>query len=155
MTDSINLNEISLPLKLNEEIPDFNEIFQQGSISSAVKVKAEIKKISLKEFNFIGLIRGKFESQCQYCLDQIKVPIKIESNVIIQDLSNLEDSDNDLDVHFQDLDFFKIEELILEEIYLNSSTSLVCSEDKCRTVRESFTDTDKVRPFKKIRDLIK
>ena len=114
MTNSINLNEISLPLRINEEISEFNEMFQQGSISSAVKVEAELKKISLKEFNFSGLIRGELESKCQYCLERIKVQIKIDSNVIIQDLDSFENSNTDFDVHLQNLDSFRTNELCEE-----------------------------------------
>ena len=77
MTNLINLNELSLPLKISEEISESIELFQQINLSSPIKVEAEIKKISLKKFNFLGLIRGEFESECQYCLDRIEFQIKI------------------------------------------------------------------------------
>ncbi len=155
MTNSINLNKISLPLKISEEITELTQLYQQERLKKPIQYKAEIKKLSPTEFNFVGLIQGELDVECQYCLKPISIQINIKSNTIIQDLLELDDADNDMDIHFQNLDSFNIEDLVLEEIYLNSPTSIACPSKNCRNNKETSKETEKLRPFEKIRDLIK
>ncbi len=59
-----------------------------------------------------------------------------------------------LDIHYQDLENFNINGLISEEIYLNFPSIVTCCtiESNEKLEEKSF---NKIRPFQKIRDLMK
>ena len=155
MNKSINFNEESFPINIEEELSDLKEPLDLGKIKRPINISLKISKLSLNEFILSGSIAVNIEKECQSCLDLTYVQLKIESKVTIRDLRDLSEENKDgNDIHFQNLECFDVEKFIAEEVYLNCPSTILCSKKKCNKDK-SEEDKEKYQPFKKIRDLIK
>ena len=102
-----------------------------------------------------GTTSVTFESECQRCFKNTDINLNLEIKVSVKDkkYQNL-DKKGPLEVHYQDVDNFAIDTLIVEEIHLNYPSIVnCCGTDNSDEISDE--DFKKVKPFKKIRDLIK
>ena len=83
------------------------------------------------------------------------IEIDLETDVGIKDIK-YENSEKTgpLEVHYQDLENFNINDLISEEIYLNFPSIVTCCSIESN-LKSEVNSSNKIRPFQKIRDLIK
>ena len=83
------------------------------------------------------------------------IKLNLETNVGIKDIKyeNV-DKKEPLEVHYQDLENFNINDLVSEEIYLNFPSIVTCCTIESNDKSEEKS-LNKIRPFQKIRDLIK
>ena len=98
-----------------------------------------------------GIISVTFEADCQTCFKKSLIKLNLELNVGIKDIKyeNL-DKKGSLEVHYQDLGNFDINDLVSEEIYLNFPSIVTCCTTE-RSVNSEAKSLNKVRPFQKIR----
>ena len=151
----LNLNEGSFPIKLDKKLKDLYGLEGLGEIKDHINVKLIIEKFSKDLFIAKGHITIAIEADCQTCFKKTLIEIDLETDVGIKDIKyeNV-DEKGPLEVHYQDLENFDINNLISEEIYLNFPSIVTCctigSNDKSKE-----KSLNKIRPFQKIRDLIK
>ena len=151
----INLTEGNFPFNIKQELKLLDGLGNLGSSKGPIKINLEFKKLDKNTFLVQGDISLTIINECQRCSKPMDTILNIDMEVCIKDKielnSNLEETS---EIHYQSLEFFNLENLILEEIYLNFPTvSLCCSAEE----HENFLNNrdEKIRPFKKIRDLIK
>ena len=151
----LNLNEGSFPIKLDKKLKDLYGLEGLGEIKDHINVKLIIEKFSKDLFLAKGQISITIEADCQTCFKKTLIEIDLETDVGIKDI-NYENVDEKgpLEVHYQDLENFNINDLISEEIYLNFPSIVTCCtiESNEKLQEKSL---NKIRPFQKIRDLIK
>ena len=148
----LNLNEGSFPIKLRMEL-DKLSVPEIGKLAKNLTIEAEISKISKNILKCDGTIDGVFIDICQNCLKETKVDISNEIEVAIKDINELLNDTSDQDqTHYQDLEYFNIESFIEEEVALIYPNIVKCSED-CITEGDDHEEKKNL-PFKKIRDLI-
>ena len=151
----LNLNEGSFPIKLDKKLKDLYGLEGLGEIKDHINVKLIIEKFSKDLFIAKGHISIAIETDCQTCFKKTLIEIDLETDVGIKDIKyeNV-DEKGPLEVHYQDLENFNINDLVSEEIYLNFPSIVTCCsiESNVKSEAKSF---NKVRPFQKIRDLIK
>ena len=151
----LNLNEGSFPIKIKKKLKNLTNLDQLGEIKEDIKVNLEIERMSEDLFIVKGTVSVTFESDCQRCFKNTDINLNLEIKVSVKDkkYQNL-DKKGSLEVHYQDVDNFAIDTLIVEEIHLNYPSIVNCcgpdNNHEKRTV-----DLKKIKPFKKIRDLIK
>ena len=151
----INLNEGSFPIKIKKRLKKLTYLDQLDEIKDDIKVNLEIERMSEDLFFTKGIVLVTFESECQRCFKNTDINLSLEIKVGVKDkkYQNL-DKKGPLEVHYQDVDNFAIDTLIVEEIHLNYPSIVYCcgidSNDEMSDV-----DLKKIKPFKKIRDLIK
>ena len=151
----LNLNEGSFPIKIKKKLKNLTNLDQLGEIKEDIKVNLEIERMSEDLFIVKGTVSVTFESECQRCFKNTDINLNLEIKVSVKDkkYQNL-DKKGSLEVHYQDVDNFAIDTLIVEEIHLNYPSIVNCcgpdNNDEKRDV-----DLKKIKPFKKIRDLIK
>ena len=151
----LNLNEGSFPIKIKKRLKNPTNLDQLGEIKEDIKVNLEIERMSEDLFIVKGTVSVTFESDCQRCFKNTDINLNLEIKVSVKDkkYQNL-DKKGSLEVHYQDVDNFAIDTLIVEEIHLNYPSIVNCcgpdNNDEKRAV-----DLKKIKPFKKIRDLIK
>ena len=151
----LNLNEGSFPIKLDKKLKDLSSLEGLGEIKDHINVNLNIEKISKDLFLAKGHISIAIEADCQTCFKKTLIEIDLDTDVGIKDIKyeNV-DEKGPLEVHYQDLENFNINDLISEEIYLNFPSIVTCctigSNDKSKE-----KSLNKIRPFQKIRDLIK
>ena len=139
--------------------PPFHQILngleELGQVKDHIIIKLIIEKFSKVLFLAKGNISVTFEADCQTCFKKTLIKLSLETDVGIKDIKyeNV-DEKGLLEVHYQDLENFNINDLISEEIYLNFPSIVTCCsiESNVKSEAKSF---NKVRPFQKIRDLIK
>ena len=151
----LNLNEGSFPIKLDKKFKDLYGLEDLGEIKDHITVKLIIEIFSKDLFFAKGKISVTFKSDCQTCFKKTLIKLNFETDVGIKDIKyENEDKKGPLEVHYQDLENFNIDDLISEEIYLNFPSIVTCCsiESNVKSEAKSF---NKVRPFQKIRDLIK
>ena len=139
----------------NKKFTDLYGLEDLGEIKDHITVKLIIEIFSKDLFLAKGKISVTFESDCQTCFKKTLIKLNFETDVGIKDIKyENEDKKGPLDVHYQDLENFNINDLISEEIYLNFPSIVTCCsiESNVKSEAKSF---NKVRPFQKIRDLIK
>ena len=151
----LNLNEGSFPIKIKKKLKNLTNLDQLGEIKEDIKVNLEIERMSEDLFIVKGTVSVTFESDCQRCFKNTDINLNLEIKVSVKDkkYQNL-DKKGSLEVHYQDVDNFAIDTLIVEEIHLNYPSIVNC----CGTDNNdeiSVVDLKKIKPFKKIRDLIK
>ena len=148
----LNLNEGSFPIKLRMEL-DTLSVPEIGKLAKNLSIEAKISKISMNILKCDGTIDGVFIDICQNCLKETKVHIRNQIEVAIKDIKELLNDTSDQDqTHYQDLEYFNIESFIEEEVALVYPNIVKCSEE---CVTEGDTHEEKKNlPFKKIRDLI-
>ena len=151
----LNLNEGSFPIKLDKKLKDLYGLEGLGEIKDHIHVNLNIEKISKDLFLAKGHISITIEADCQTCFKKTLIEVDLETDVGIKDIKyeNV-DEKGPLEVHYQDLENFNINDLISEEIYLNFPSIVTCCTIESNVKLEEKS-LDRVRPFKKIRDLIK
>ena len=151
----LNLNEGSFPIKLDKKLKDLYGLEGLGEIKDHINVKLIIEKFSKDLFIAKGHISIAIEADCQTCFKKTLIEIDLETDVGIKDIKyeNV-DEKGPLEVHYQDLENFNINDLILEEIYLNFPSIVTCCTIESNDKSEEKS-LNKIRPFQKIRDLIK
>ena len=136
---SLNLNSI--------DVPDI------GILKDALEVELKISKLSLNLLKCDGHISAKFIDTCQNCLKDTEVLIDGSIDITIKDIKELHaDSSGQDQTHYQDLEYFNIDNLIEEEISLIYPDIVKCDR-KCLE-KEVMLIEEKNLPFKKIKDLI-
>ena len=151
----LNLLEGGFPIKLDKKFKGLCGLEDLGEIKEHISVKLVIEKLSKVLFFAKGNISVIFEADCQTCFKKTLIKLNFETDVGIKDIK-YENSENTgpLEVHYQDLENFNIKVLVSEEIYLNFPSIVTCCTIESNVELEEKS-LDKVRPFKKIRDLIK
>ena len=151
----LNLNEGSFPIKLDKKLKDLYGLEGLGEIKDHIHVNLNIEKISKDLFLAKGHISIAIEADCQTCFKKTLIEIDLETDVGIKDIKyeNV-DEKGPLEVHYQDLENFNINDLISEEIYLNFPSIVTCCTIESNDKSEEKS-LNKIRPFQKIRDLIK
>ena len=151
----LNLNEGSFPIKLDNKFKDLHGLEDLGQVKDHVIVKLIIEKFSKVLFFAKGNISVAIEADCQSCFKKTLIKLSLETDVGIKDIKyENEDKKEPLEVHYQDLENFNINDLVSEEIYLNFPSIVTCCTIESNVKLEEKS-LDRVRPFKKIRDLIK
>ncbi len=151
----LNLNEGSFPIKIKKKLKNLTNLDQLGEIKEDIKVNLEIERMSEDLFIVKGTVSVTFESDCQRCFKNTDINLNLEIKVSVKDkkYQNL-DKKGSLEVHYQDVDNFAIDTLIVEEIHLNYPSIVnCCGPDNNNEI--TGVDLKKIKPFKKIRDLIK
>ena len=151
----LNLNEESFPIKIQKRLKNLTNLDQLGEIKEDIRVNLEIERMSEDLFFTKGFVLVTFESECQRCFKNTDINLNLEIKVSVKDkkYQNL-DKKGPLEVHYQDVDNFDIDTLIAEEIHLNFPSIVnCCGNDHNDEISEE--DLKKIKPFKKIRDLIK
>ena len=151
----LNLNEGSFPIKLDKKFKDLHSLEDLGQVKDHIIVKLIIEKFSRVLFLVKGNISVAIEADCQTCFKKTLIKLSLETDVGIKDIKyeNV-DKKEPLEVHYQDLENFNINDLISEEIYLNFPSIVTCCTIECNDKSEEKS-LNKIRPFQKIRDLIK
>ena len=151
----LNLNEGSFPIKLDKKLKDLYGLEGLGEIKDHINVKLIIEKFSKDLFIAKGHISIAIETDCQTCFKKTLIEVDLETDVGIKDIKyeNV-DEKGPLEVHYQDLENFNINDLISEEIYLNFPSIVTCCTIESNDKSEEKS-LNKIRPFQKIRDLIK
>jgi len=148
----LNLNEGFFPIKLNFE-QDSIEVPNIGDLSTKLRVKIEISKISKGILKCEGEIQGEFLDNCQKCLEKTTVKLDDAIDVVIKDIKEIYlDNSEEVEVHYQELEMFNLETFLNEEIALLYPDFVKCSME-CQANNEVLKE-EKNLPFKKIRDLI-
>ena len=151
----LNLNEGSFPIKLDEKFKDLYGLDDLGQVKDHIIVKLIIEKFSKVLFLAKGNISVAIQADCQTCFKKTLIKLRLETDVGIKDIKyeNV-DEKGPLEVHYQDLENFNINDLISEEIYLNFPSIVTCCTIESNEKLEEKSSS-KIRPFQKIRDLIK
>ena len=151
----LNLNEGSFPIKLDKKFKILHALEDLGEIKDHINVNLMIEKISKDLLLAKGHISIAIEADCQTCFKKTLIEIDLNTDVGIKDIKyeNV-DEKGPLEVHYQDLENFNINDLISEEIYLNFPSIVTCCTIESNDKSEEKS-LNKIRPFQKIRDLIK
>jgi len=150
----INLYETNLPLNFEIESIEMPIDDSIGKPLFPMRISIEIKKLSSELFLCKGKIEVSFIDTCQACLNETVLKLDINIDTSIKDELSINKSEEVIDEsHYQDLKFFDLDKLIVEEVYLNYPSVTYCpgrvnDEDKNLKLEQ------KVQPFKKIRDLL-
>ena len=151
----LNLNEGSFPIKLDKKFKGLHGLEDLGEIKDQITVKLIIEKLSKVLFLAKGNISVTLETDCQTCFKKTLIKLNLETDVGIKDIKyEKADKKGALEIHYQDLENFNIHDLISEEIYLNFPSIVTCCTIESN-VKSEVKSLSKVRPFQKIRDLIK
>ena len=148
----LNLNEGSFPIEMNLNLNSI-DIPDIGILKDTLDVELKISKLSLNLLKCDGFISAKFIDTCQNCLKDTEVLIDGTVDITIKDIKELHADSSEQDLtHYQDLEYFNIDNLIEEEISLIYPDIVKCDR-KCLE-KEVMLMEEKNLPFKKIRDLI-
>ena len=148
----LNLNEGSFPIEMNLNLNSI-DIPDIGILKDTLDVELKISKLSLNLLKCDGFISAKFIDTCQNCLKDTEVLIDGSVDITIKDIKELHADSSEQDLtHYQDLEYFNIDNLIEEEISLIYPDIVKCDR-KCLE-KEVMLMEEKNLPFKKIRDLI-
>ena len=148
----LNLNEGFFPIKLDFE-QDSVEVPNIGDLSTKLRVKIEISKISKGILKCQGEIQGEFLDNCQKCLEKTTIKLNDTIDVVIKDIKEIySDNSEEGEIHYQELEIFNLDTFLNEEIALLYPDFVKCSIE-CLKNNEVLKE-EKNLPFKKIRDLI-
>ena len=148
----LNLNEGSFPIEMDLNLNSI-DVPDVGILKDTLYVELKISKLSLNLLKCDGYISAKFMDTCQYCLNNTEVLIDGSINVTLKDIKELHADSSDQDqTHYQDLEYFNIDNLIEEELALIYPDIVKCDRS-CLEKEDALMD-EKNLPFKKIRDLI-
>ena len=148
----LNLNEGSFPIEMDLNLNSI-DVPDVGILKDTLDVGLKISKLSLNLLKCDGYISAKFIDTCQYCLKNTEVLIDGSIDVTIKDIKELHaDSSEQDQTHYQDLEYFNIDNLIEEELALIYPDIVKCDRN-CREKEDALIE-EKNLPFKKIRDLI-
>ena len=151
----LNLNEGSFPIQVDKKFTDLQGLEVLGAIKEPIAVKLSIEKFSKVLFLAKGNMSVTLESECQTCFKKTLIKLNFKTDVGIKDIryENI-DRKGPLDIHYQDLENFNINDLISEEIYLNFPSIVTCCTIEGNEKIEE-KNSNKIKPFQKIRDLMK
>ena len=148
----LNLNEGSFPIEMDLNLNTI-DVPDVGNLKDTLDIKLKISKLSLNLLKCDGYISAKFADTCQNCLKDTEVLIDGSVDVTIKDIKELHaDSSEQDQTHYQDLEYFNIDNLIEEELALIYPHIVKCDR-KCLENKDTLV-AEKNLPFKKIRDLI-
>ncbi len=148
----LNLNEGSFPIEMNLNLNSI-DVPDVGTLENTLDIKLTISKLSLNLLKCDGCISAKFIDSCQNCLKDTEVLINGSIDVTIKDIKELHaDSSEQDQTHYQDLEYFNIDNLIEEELALIYPDIVKCHQE-CLGKKDTLIE-EKNLPFKKIRDLI-
>ena len=148
----LNLNEGSFPVKLRMEL-DKLSVPEIGKLATNLTIEAKISKISKNILKCDGKLDGVFIDICQNCLKETEVNLSNQIEVAIKDIKELLNDTSDQDqTHYQDLEYFNIESFIEEEVAIIYPDIVKCNNDCLEEPHPE--EQEKNLPFKKIRDLI-
>ena len=148
----LNLNEGSFPIEIDLNLNSI-DVPDIGILKDTLVIELKISKLSLNLLKCDGYISAQFIDTCQNCLKNTEVLIEGYVDVIIKDIKELHaDSSEQDQTHYQDLEYFNIDNLIEEELALIYPDIVKCDQ-KCLEKEDKLTE-EKNLPFKKIRDLI-
>ena len=148
----LNLNEGSFPIEMDLNLNSI-DVPNVGTLKDTLHVKLKISKLSLNLLKCDGYINAKFIDACQNCLKDTEVLIDGSVDVTIKDIKELHaDSSEQDQTHYQDLEYFNIDNLIEEELALIYPDIVKCYR-RCLEKKDTLNE-EKNLPFKKIRDLI-
>ena len=148
----LNLNEGSFPIEMDLNLNSI-DVPDVGILKNTLDVGLKISQLSLNLLKCDGYISAKFIDTCQNCLKDTEVLIDGSVDVTIKDIKELHaDSSEQDQTHYQDLEYFNIDNLIEEELALIYPDIVKC-DSKCLK-KENMLIEEKNLPFKKIRDLI-
>ena len=148
----LNLNEGSFPIEIDLNLNSI-DLPDVGTLKDTLDIKLKISKLSLNLLKCDGSINAKFIDTCQYCLKNIEVHIDGNVDVTIKDIKELHADTSEQDqTHYQDLEYFNIDNLIEEELALIYPDIVKCVRN-CLKKEDTMVE-EKNLPFKKIRDLI-
>ncbi len=148
----LNLKEGSFPVEMNLNLNSI-DVPDIGILKDTLDVELKISKLSLNLLKCDGYISAKFIDTCQNCLKDTEVLIDGSVDITIKDIKELHsDSPEQDQTHYQNLEYFNIDNLIEEEIALIYPDIVKCNR-KCLE-NEAMLIEQKNLPFKKIRDLI-
>ena len=155
MTETpINLNEGFFPIPIKKEIKNLDNLDNLGVIKKDIKINLEIEKYSEDLLLVKGDISVTFLSECQKCSKLTDIDLQIKTQVGIKNITEEKvDEKGPYEIHYQDLNCFSLKALIAEEIHLNFPSRVICCESDNNDKEKE--NNQKVKPFKKIRDLIK
>ncbi len=149
---TFNLREGSFPVQM-DLVFDEIEIKEIGRLKDLINAEIKISIISKDLFRCEGRLNTTFIDRCQSCLKDIEVNLSFLTNLVIKHEDLMMDDDSNQDqTHYQDLEYFNVEQLIEEEISLNYPNIVKC-EGECLDINP-LKEEEKNLPFKKIRDLI-
>ena len=95
----LNLNEGFFPIKLDFE-QDSVEVPNIGYLTTKLRVKIEISKISKGILKCKGDIQGEFLDNCQKCLEKTTIKLDDAIDVIIKDIKEIySDNSEEGEVH--------------------------------------------------------
>ena len=148
----LNLNEGSFPINFSIKLKEI-DVPNIGKLQKDLLVDAEIQKISKDLYRCIGQFKAYFKDVCQNCLKDTRVEVSNNINVTIKDLTEMHNDSSEQDqTHYQDLEYFDLHRFIEEELAIIYPDIVKCSEN---CIEEDISqDKEKNLPFKKIRDLI-
>ena len=123
----LNLSEGSFPIKIKKKLKNLTNLDQLGEIKEDIKVNLEIERMSEDLFIVKGTVSVTFESDCQRCFKNTDINLNLEIKVSVKDKKYQNfDKKGALEVHYQDVDNFAIDTLIVEEIHLNYPSIVYC-----------------------------
>ena len=150
----LNLKDSNYPIILKKELLILEGIEELGKLKGNISTNV----IFIKEREGLicakGTVKCLFRNSCYRCLKPTQVKIDIKLKTMIADITKQEERETiKHDIHYQDLQNFNIKTFLKEELFLNFPDLIYCNKGSC--VTEKILEKDKkIRPFKKIRDLI-
>ena len=148
----LNLNEGSFPINFSIKLKEI-DVPNIGKLQKNLLIDAEIQKISKDLYRCAGQLKGYFKDVCQNCLKDIRIEVSKNINVTIKDLTEMHNDSSEQDqTHYQDLEYFDLHRFIEEELAIIYPDIVKCSENCIEG--DISQDQEKNLPFKKIRDLI-
>ena len=151
----LNLTEGSFPIKLSKVFKNLSGFEDLGEIKDHISTNITLEKFSKDHFRAKGNVVVTFKTYCQTCFKKTNLKLNIETEVEIKDIKyeNVDES-GPSEIHYQDLENFIIDDLVAEEIYLNFPSIVTCGNNHSNE-QSNENSLNKVKPFQKIRDLIK
>ena len=122
----LNLNEGSFPIEMDLNLNSI-DVPDVGTLKDTLDIKLKISKLSLNLLKCDGNMSAKFIDTCQNCLKDTEVLIDGSVEVTIKDIKELHaDSSEQDQTHYQDLEYFNIDNLIEEELPLIYPENVKC-----------------------------
>ena len=150
----LNLKESNYPIILTKELLKLEGIEELGELRGNILTNITFIKEKESIIYAKGTVKCLFINSCNRCLEPTQVQIDFKLKTIIKDITKQEERGTTKhDIHYQDLQNFKVETLFKEELFLNFPNLIYCNKASCFP-EKSFEEGKKIRPFKKIRDLI-
>ena len=150
----LNLKESNYPIIVKRELLRLEGIEELGELKGNISINVTFIREKKDLIYVKGTVKCLFRNSCDRCLRPTQVEIDIHLKTMIKDITKQDENETtENDFHYQDLQDFKVEPLLKEELFLNFPDLIYCNKGSC--VKEKILEkSKKIRPFKKIRDLI-